>query len=107
MFFKKNDKNKKIFQLSDDAINFIKDYLLKECKVSERIDMDMFEEFIDMALDWETQMVDENGRDKIDDYPNKKRNEMADRFVSEVSAKLSSGLWLPDIDDLNKKLGLL
>ena len=52
-------------------------------------------------------MVDENGNDKNYDYPNKERNEMADRFVSEVSGKWSSGLWTPDFDDINKRLGLL
>ena len=51
--------------------------------------------------------LDENGNDKTYDYPNKERNEMADRFVSEVSGKLSTDLWIPDFDDLNKRLGLL
>ena len=37
----------------------------------------------------------------------KERNEMADRFVSEVSGKLSSDLWVADLDDLNKRLGLV
>ena len=51
-------------------------------------------------------MVDENGNDITYDYPEKERNEMADRFVSEVSGKLASDYWTVDFDELNKKLGL-
>lgn len=96
----------KYFNLSDDAVNFIKTYLLKECNVTTKIDMDVLDDFISIAFDWETAMIDENGYDRTDNYPHKERNEMADRFVSEVSGKLSTGLWVPDFDDLNKRLGL-
>ena len=71
------------------------------------IDMDILDDFVSIAFEWESEMVDENGKDKTYDYPNKERNEMADRFVSEVSGKLSTDLWIPDFDDLNKRLGLL
>ena len=53
----------------------------------------------------------DNGRSLEDEYFYinllGKRNEMADRFVSEVSEKLSTDLWIPDFDDLNKRLGLI
>ena len=106
MFFKKKNKDLSVFKLSDEAIEFIRLYLLKELNISTKIDMDILDDFVFIAFDWESEMVDENGKDK-DDYPNKERNEMADRFVSEVSGKLSTGLWIPDFDDLNKRLGLL
>lgn len=107
MCFRKKGKKVKVFKLSDEAIKFIKIYLLKECNVTTKIDMDLLDEFVSIAFDWETLMVDENGNDKTCDYPNKERNAMADRFVSEVSGKLSSGLWSPDFEDLNERLGLL
>ena len=107
MYFRKKGKKVKVFKLSDEAIKFIKIYLLKECNVTTKIDMDLLDEFVSIAFDWETLMVDENGNDKNCDYPNKERNAMADRFVSEVSGKLSSGLWSPDFEDLNERLGLL
>ncbi len=107
MFFNKKNKDVSIFKLSDEAIEFIRVYLLKELNVSTKIDMDMLDDFVSIAFDWESEMVDENGKDKTYDYPNKERNEMADRFVSEVSGKLSTDLWIPDFDDLNKRLGLL
>ncbi len=107
MFFKKKNKKVNVFKLSDEAIEFIKTYLLKELNITTKIDMDILDEFVSIAFDWESLMVDENGHDKTYDYPNKKRNEMADRFVSEVSGKLSTDLWIPDFDDLNKRLGLI
>lgn len=107
MIFKKNDKSVNVFKLSDEAVEFIKTYLLKELNVATAVDMDMLDDFVSQAFDWETEMVDENGNDKTYEYPNKERNEMADRFVSEVSGKLSTDLWIPDFDDLNKRLGLI
>ena len=107
MFFKKKNKDMNVFKLSDEAIEFIRFYLLKELNISTKIDMDILDDFVSIAFDWESEMVDENGKDKTYDYPNKERNEMADRFVSEVSGKLSTDLWIPDFDDLNKRLGLL
>lgn len=98
--------NIKVFKLSDDAISFIRTYLIEECNVTTKIDMDIFDDFIAIAFDWETAMVDENGHDRTNNYQHKERNEMADKFVSEVSGKLSTGLCVPDFDDLNKKLGL-
>lgn len=106
MCFRKKSKEVEIFKLSDEAIEFIKIYLLKECNVITKIDVDLLDEFVSIAFDWESLMVDENGNDKTYDYPNKERNEMADRFVSELSGKLSSDLWIPDLNDLNKRLGL-
>ncbi len=106
MFLKKKNKEIKVFKLSDEAIEFIRKYLLQECNVTTKIDRDLLDEFVNIAFDWETMMVDEKGLDKTYDYPDKERNEMADRFVSEVSGKLSSDFWVPDIDDLNEKLGL-
>ena len=107
MFFRKKNKDMSVFKLSDEAIEFIRLYLLKKLNISTKIDMDILDDFVSIAFDWESEMVDENGKDKTYDYPNKERNEMADRFVSEVSGKLSTDLWIPDFDDLNKRLGLL
>ena len=106
MFLKKKNKEVKVFKLSDEAIEFIRKYLLQECNVTTKIDRDLLDEFVNIAFDWETMMVDEKGFDKTYDYPDKERNAMADRFVSEVSGKFSSDFWVPDIDDLNEKLGL-
>jgi hypothetical protein len=107
MFFKKKNKKINVFKLSDESIEFIKTYLLNELNIATMIDMDILDDFVSVAFDWESEMVDENGHDKTYEYPNKTRNEMADRFVSEVSGKLSTGLWIPDFDDINKRLGLI
>jgi hypothetical protein len=107
VLFWKKKKGKIFFKLSDEAVFFIKQYLLEECDVKAKIDDDLLDEFVSIAFDWESSMVDENGNDKEYDYPDKERNEMADRFVSEVSGKLSSDLWVADLDDLNERLGLV
>lgn len=107
MCIKKRNKEIKVFKLSDDAVYFIKTYLLKEFTVTSPIDMDILDDFVSIAFNWETEMVDENGNDKNYSYPNKERNEMADRFVSEVSGKLSTNMYTPDFDDLNERLGLM
>lgn len=107
MRFCKKKKEKAVFKLSDEAVIFIKKYLFVECDVKAKINDDLLDEFVSIAFDWESSMVDENGNDKDYDYPDKERNEMADRFVSEVSGKLSSDLWVADLDDLNKRLGLV
>ena len=106
MCFNKKSKQLKKFKLSIDAIEFIKKYLLSECNVTSKIDENIIEDFLSISFDWETLTVDEYGKDKNYDYPNKERNEMADRFVSEVSGKWTSGCWTIDFDDLNNKLGL-
>ena len=105
MCFIKKNKALKVFKLEDESIEFIRRYLLREFNVTSKIDGDLLDEFLSLAFDWETMMVDENGNEKNDDYPEKERNEMADRFVSDVSGRWSSGLWIPDFEDLNKKLG--
>ena len=69
--------------------------------------MDILDDFVSTAFDWESLMVDENGYDKMYKYPKKLRNKMADRVVTEVSEKLLTDLRIPDFDDLNKRLGLL
>ena len=107
MWFWKKKKEPMRFKLSDEAIVFIRKYLLEKCNVKTKIDGDLFDEFMSIAFDWETLMVDQNGYDKNYDYPDKERNEMADKFVSEVSGKLSDDLWIVDLDDLNRRLGLI
>ena len=107
MLFRKKNKDMSVFKLSDEAIEFIRLYLLKKLNISTKIDMDIFDDFVSIAFGWESEMVDKNGKNKTYNYPNKERNEMADRFVSEVSGKLSTDLWIPDFDDLNKRLKLL
>jgi len=106
MCFKKKIKQPKIFKISDESIEFIKKYLLDECKITKKINDENLDDFLDVAFDWETLMVDEQGNDKTYDYPNKERNEMADKFVTEISGKWTSGKWTVDFDDLNRRLGL-
>lgn len=94
------------YKLSDEAVVFIRDYLFAECEITAPIDENKMEEFISIAFDWETSMVDENGNDKLHDYPDKRRNEAADRFISEVSNKWVDEFCFIDFSDLNQRLGL-
>lgn len=102
---KKKNKEVTVFRLSNESVEFIKKYLLKDTDIS-KINADILAEFVAIAFDYESLMVDKNGSEKTYDYPDKERNEMADRFISEISVKLESDLWVIDFDDLNKRLGL-
>lgn len=106
--FKKANKIKK-FCLSDDAITFIQKYVINELSINNPINEEMLDEIISLATDWELDMIDQNskyGSDKQYDYPEKERNELADKFVGEVTGKWDDNKLIPDFDDLNKRLGL-
>ena len=46
-------------------------------------------------------MIDEQGYDRTDDYPEKERDILGDAYVTETSA------YEIDLIDLNEKLGLI
>ena len=93
------NKNIKI-KLSEQAILFLKTYAIPELKITTKIDDDLLDEIISIASLWESEMVNDEGYDRKDDYPEKERNEMADKFVTEASAQIV------DLDDLNARLNL-
>ncbi len=95
-------KNKK---LSSFAINFLKDCLLPNIAHNDTIDNGILTEAVQLATEWELNMLDAEGNEKDYDYPNKLRNENAEKFVSEVT-----GIWTKseiDLTDLNEKFKLL
>ncbi len=96
------------FTLSDNAIVFIKQFALSELGMSLPIDAEKLDEIIELATQWEEDMIDplsKDGCDKTYDYPEKERNEMADKFVGEVTGQWNDDTLVPDFDDLNKRLG--
>ncbi len=95
------DKNA-LLKISDAGVNFIRTYIFPEWKDLRIIDEELFCDIMDIAVHWELLMCDGDGVDIIGDYPNKARNEMADKFITEVS-----GDKAVDYDDLNRRLGLL
>lgn len=113
MFFnkkKKESKEIKTFFVSDDAILFIKKFIFPEMNIVCPINADMLDRIIDLATQWEMDMIDplsKDGYDKTYDYPEKARNEKADKFVSEITGQWNDDELVPDFDDLNKRLGLL
>ena len=50
--------------------------------------------------------LSENGSDKTTNYPEKERNEAADRFITEITGQWSDYTF-PDLEYLNRKLGLV
>lgn len=104
----KESKPKK-FKLSDKAILFIKEYVIAELNIVSPIDSDMLDEITDLATQWEMDMIDpssRSGSDKDYEYPERKRNELADKFVSEITGQWDDERFVPDFEDLNKRLGL-
>ena len=113
MFWKRRQRNQKEikkFVLSDNAITFIKKFAQPELNITSPIDEDILDEITDLAVQWEMDMIDpldKEGGDKTYDYPERVRNEMADKFVSEVTGQWDDDVLVPDFEDLNKKLGLI
>ena len=107
--FNKKDTEIKKFCLSEDAIKFIQKYVVNELSINKPIDEEKLDEIISLATDWELDMIDPNskyGSDKQFDYPEKERNELADKFVGEITGKWDDDKLIPDFNDLNKRLGL-
>lgn len=113
MTFKCNEKidesNPKKFCLSENAITFIKKFVLSTLNITSPINEETLDRIIDLATEWETDMIDplsKDGCDKTYDYPERERNEMADKFVGEITGQWDGEKLAPDFEDLNSKLGL-
>ena len=97
------------FVLSDNAIDFIRRFVLNELGISAPINCDMLDTIVSLATEWELDMIDPHSCDGVDreyDYPEKERNEEADRFVAEITGQWEDEKCIPDLDDLNARLGL-
>lgn len=97
---KKGNSESKRYSVSEEAVDFIRKYVLP-IKHIEYINEDIFDEIFDLAEEWELDMVDENGDDKKDN-PFEERDENGMNFVTEISGQDGE----PDLDDLNRRLGL-
>ncbi len=111
MFFKKvKSLTIKKFKFSENAIIFIKKFALPELNIKTALNEDILDDITELATQWEIDMIDplsENGCDRTYDYPEKERNELADKFVSEITGQWDDETLVPDLDDLNQRLGLI
>lgn len=112
MCFNKKIEQVKIkkFSLSDNAILFIKKYAFPQLQIDAPLDENMLDKITELATQWEMDMIDPlsiDGCDKTYDYPERERNELADKFVGEITGQWDDEKLIPDFDDLNKRLGLL
>ena len=90
---------------SNNAVLFIKKYAIPYLNIVGDIDNDdVIIEIEGIARDWEDDMVDKDGSDKEYDYPEKERNELADKFIGEVYSVIEDENEFFDYDDLNKRL---
>lgn len=112
MFFYKQakaSKEAKKFKLSEGAITFIKNFALPELRLTAPIDTIALEKIVELATQWELDMIDplsKDGCDKTYEYPERERNELADKFVGEITGQWDDASLIPDLDDLNTRLGL-
>lgn len=88
-------------KLSEQALLFVKIYAIPSLKIQWKIDEDSAMDILDYACQCELNMIDENGNNRTDDYPEKERDILGDAYVSETSA------YIIDLDDLNQRLGLI
>ena len=113
LFFKKKKPKQiaiKTFVLSETAITFIKQFVFPKLNIISPIDENMLDTIINLATQWEMDMIDPlstDGCDKNYDYPERERNELADKFVSELTGQWNDDTLVPDFENLNKRLGLL
>ena len=97
---KKKQKEDKPKKLSEQALLFVKKYAIPTLKIQGKIDDDSAMDILDFACQCELNMVDEQGCDRVDDYPEKERDILGDAYVTENSA------YEIDLDDLNNRLNL-
>lgn len=105
---KKNNIIKK-FRLSEDAVVFIEKFVLRELKLTTAINSDIMDKIIELATQWELNMIDsstENYQDKKYDYPERERDMAADKFVTEITGQWDEDNSVLDFDDLNERLKL-
>lgn len=109
MVYKKKGSEIQRFILSDNAIVFIKKYVLSALNIVSPINEETLDKIVDLATQWEIEMIDPtdlDGGDKEYDYPERERNTLADKFVGEITGQWDDML-APDFDDMNKRVGLI
>ena len=100
----------KKFVLSETAIFFIKRYAYPQLNTNSPIDEEILDQITELATQWELDMIDQlsdDGCDKTYEYPERERNELADKFVGEITGQWDDEKLIPDFDDINKRLGLI
>lgn len=103
------DKAYPKFTLSNEALLFIKNYAIPTLKIEGPITEALADDIFEFATECELNMIDplsKDGCDKTYDYLEKERDFLGDKYVSEVSGRWSKD-FLIDLDDLNKRLGLI
>lgn len=100
-FFKKKKQEDATIKLSEQALLFIKKYAIPVLNIQEKINEDSAMDILDFAIQCELNMVNDQGYDRIEEYPEKERDFLGDAYVTETSA------YGIDLDDLNKRLGLV
>ena len=98
---KKKKQDELPIKLSEQALLFIKKYAIPALNIQEKIDENSAMDILDFAIQCELNMVNDQGHDRTDEYPEKERDFFGDAYVTEVSA------YAVDLHDLNNRLGLV
>lgn len=99
--FKKKKQDELSIKLSEQALLFIKKYAIPTLNIREKIDEDLAMSILNFAVQCELNMVNDRGYDRTEEYPEKERDYLGDAYVTET------GAYRIDLDDLNKRLGLV
>ena len=95
------------FVLSENALLFIKKYAIPALNINTAITKELEYKIFDFATECELNMIDplsKHGADRQYDYPEKERDCLGDKYVSEVSGRWANN-FVVDLNDLNKRLG--
>jgi hypothetical protein len=99
--FKKKKQDEVPIKLSEQALLFIKKYAIPALNIQEKIDEDSAINILGFAVQCELNMINDQGYDRTEEYPEKERDFLGHAYVTETSA------YGIDLEYLNKRLGLV
>ena len=91
------------FCLSSDGLKFITEYAMSALSIDKPVTEESEKQIFEYAKKCELNMTDNDGNDINSDYPEKERDILADKYVTELSLAWAKDYVL-DLDDLNNRI---
>lgn len=98
---RKNEKENVLVKLSDDAVEYIKNYAVKKLAITKPIDSNSFYQILDLAVSDELNLTDAEGYSRTD-----LTNEEKTQFIKGMNFVSECSEIDVDYNDLNNRLGL-
>lgn len=105
-FFKKK-KQPTYVKLSDNAVSFFKEVIVPELHITSPIDTKKICEIEDWIYELENLKYDDNGNNVVLDKEMQLKLERAQILLAEFMGIWGGDYTIEDLDDLNRRLGLI